>query len=78
MKRPELSDRFASYVGETLHSDDLSYEEMGNTLLTLAEDYYQMGEPDPKTIEVKILGEDYGKETITNGMEGDSGSSKEF
>jgi hypothetical protein len=51
---------------------------MGNTLLTLAEDYYQMGEPDPKTIEVKILGEDYGKETITNGIEGDSGSSKEF
>jgi hypothetical protein len=54
MKRPELSDRFSIYVGETLHSEDLSYEEMGNTLLTLAEDFYENGEPDPKSINVVV------------------------
>lgn len=67
MKKPELSDRFAIFIKEQLHADNLSHEEMGNMLLDLAQDYYQDGEPDPKDIEVKIkIGDTYGKASFTN------------
>lgn len=67
MKKPELSDRFAIFIKEQLHADNLSHEEMGNILLDLAQDYYQDGEPDPKDIEVKIkIGDTYGKASFTN------------
>ena len=67
MKKPELSDRFAIFIKEKLYVDNLSYEEMGNTLLDLAQDFYTNGEPDPKDIEVKVkLGDTYGKTSFTD------------
>jgi hypothetical protein len=66
MKKPELSDRFSILIKDKLHAQDLNYEEMGNMLLDLAQDFYENGEPDPKDIEVRLVGENYGKETITN------------
>jgi len=62
MKKPESSDRFAIFIKDNLHADDLTYEEMGNMLMDLAQDFYLDGEPDPKDIEVKLkLGDEYGK-----------------
>ena len=67
MRKPELSDRFAIFIKDNLHADDLSYEEMGNMLMDLAQDYYLEGEPDPKNIEVKLkLGDTYGKAPFTD------------
>lgn len=67
MKKPESSDRFAIFIKEQLHADNLSYEEMGNMLLDLAQDYYVDGEPDPKDIEVKVkLGDSYGKTSFAD------------
>ncbi len=62
MRKPESSDRFAIFIKDNLHADDLTYEEMGNMLMDLAQDFYLDGEPDPKDIEVKLkLGDEYGK-----------------
>lgn len=67
MKKPELSDRFAVFIKDELHADDLTYEEMGNMLLDLAQDFYNDGEPDPKDIEVKLkTGDNYGKASFTD------------
>ena len=54
MRKPESSDRFAIFIKDNLHADDLTYEEMGNMLMDLAQDFYLDGEPDPKDIEVKL------------------------
>ena len=67
MKKPELSDRFSILIKDKLHAQDLNYEEMGNMLLDLAQDYYENGEPDPKDVHVKLkLGDTYGEAPITN------------
>ncbi len=67
MKKPESSDRFAIFIKDELHADDLQYEDMGNMLLDLAQDYYENGEPDPKDVHVKLkLGDTYGEAPITN------------
>jgi hypothetical protein len=67
MRKPESSDRFAIFIKNNLHADDLSYEEMGNMLMDLAQDYDLEGEPDPKDIEVKLkLGDTYGKAPFTD------------
>ena len=67
MRKPELSDRFAIFIKDNLHADDLTYEEMGNMLMDLAQDFYLDGEPDPKDIEVKLKqGDNYGKASFTD------------
>ena len=67
MKKPESSDRFAIFIKDNLHADDLTYEEMGNMLMNLAQDFYLDGEPDPKDIEVKLkVGDNYGKAPFTD------------
>ena len=68
MRRPELSNevltafdsKFAIYIKDELYMEGLSYEEMGDNLMYLAEEFYINGEPDPKDIEVKIIGEQDG------------------
>jgi len=68
MKRPELSNdvltafdsKFAIFVKGELYREGLTYEEMGDNLMYLAEEYYVSGEPEPKDIEVKIIGEQNG------------------
>jgi hypothetical protein len=68
MKRPELSNevltafdsKFAIFIKGKLYSEGLTYEEMGDNLMYLAEEFYVNGEPDPKDIEVKIIGEENG------------------
>jgi hypothetical protein len=68
MKRPELSNevltafdsKFAIYIKGELHIEGLTYEEMGDNLMYLAEEFYINGEPDPKDIEVKIVGDQNG------------------
>jgi hypothetical protein len=71
MKRRELSDtdlldltkKFSIHISEELYKDQLSYEEVANVLMDLAEEFYENGEPDPKNIDVKVLVEnDYGEE----------------
>lgn len=67
MRKPESSDRFAIFIKDNLHADDLTYEEMGNMLMNLAQDFYLDGEPDPKDIEVKLkVGDNYGKAPFTD------------
>ena len=71
MRKLELSDNvftsiYSVYVKEELYKDSLTYEEMGDTLLELAQEFYETGEPDPQTIEVKVTGAENGKASLTD------------
>jgi hypothetical protein len=74
MKKLELSNeiltsfdsKFAIHIKGELYAEDLTYEEMGDNLMYLAEEFYVSGEPDPKDIEVKIIGDQNGKTSITD------------
>jgi hypothetical protein len=68
MKKLELSNQvltafdstFTIFVKGKVYREGLTYEEMGDNLIYLAEEYYISGEPDPKDIEVKIIGDQNG------------------
>jgi len=56
MKKQESSDKYSIYIKDVLAWQDLSEEEMFDTLEDLAQQYYEQGHPDPLNIKTVIQG----------------------